>query len=45
MIAATDAGAQVALTGNIAVGLRHYNGQIGSGVSDHGIRANLTVRF
>ncbi len=42
--AVIEAGIDVSLTGQVAVGMR-YNGQMGSGVHDHGMRASLTVRF
>lgn len=39
-----DAGLEIDLTDNAKFGLG-YSGQIGSGLSDHGVRANLAVQF
>ncbi len=39
-----DTGVDISLTQQVTFGVR-YNGQFGAGVQDHGIRANLTVKF
>ncbi|TWS95707.1 autotransporter domain-containing protein, partial [Reyranella sp. CPCC 100927] len=39
-----DTGVDISLTQQVTFGVR-YNGQLGAGARDHGIRANLTVTF
>ena len=43
-VAAVEANVSAALTPTLTLGLS-YSGQIGSGVSDHGVKASLSMKF